>query len=295
MKKKTLAALILLLVCCAALLIGCGGQGAADADAAYDEVLAAERLSIEESNAFQTIRDTLDQNYPDNPHCLVYDPDALAVTFYIQAPDGTEAALKAKHPDVLNTWAELVESQQTLCSTILPVIKVGGRAAEFNIIWVFRLDSGSQYTQKDYALWVRNGDVQYDYVAQLSESAGASTGGASGSTDTITQSSGSGRKTAGYAATNGERNALKMAQMYLDIMAFSYEGLIEQLEYEGYSHSEAVYAADNCGADWNEQAALKAADYLELMPFSRQELIEQLEYEGFTHAQAVHGAERNGY
>lgn len=97
------------------------------------------------------------------------------------------------------------------------------------------------------------------------------------------------------SATTGERNALERAMDYLEFMAFSYSGLVEQLEYEGYLHSEAVYGADHCGADWNEQAALKAASYLEFMSFSRSGLIEQLEYEGFTHAQAVYGAEQNGY
>lgn len=97
------------------------------------------------------------------------------------------------------------------------------------------------------------------------------------------------------SATIGEKNALAKAKDYLDIMPFSYTGLVEQLEYEGYTHSEAVYGADNCGADWNKQAEKHAAKYLELMPFSRQELIEQLEYEGYTHSQAVHGAEANGY
>ena len=43
------------------------------------------------------------------------------------------------------------------------------------------------------------------------------------------------------------------------------------------------------GADWEEQAALKAASYLSYSAFSKKELIEQLEYEGFTHEQAVHG------
>ena len=78
-------------------------------------------------------------------------------------------------------------------------------------------------------------------------------------------------------------------------MPFSYEGLIDQLEYEGFTHSEAVYGADNCGADWNEQAAMMAESYLDILPFSRSELIGQLEFEGFTHAQAVYGAEQNGY
>lgn len=95
--------------------------------------------------------------------------------------------------------------------------------------------------------------------------------------------------------TMGERNALKSAQQYLGFMAFSYDGLVDQLEYEGYSHDEAVYAADNCGADWKEQAAKKAADYLDLMSFSRDGLIEQLEYEGFSEEQAVYGVEQNGY
>lgn len=96
-------------------------------------------------------------------------------------------------------------------------------------------------------------------------------------------------------ATMGERNALKKAQDYLDFTAFSYTGLIDQLEFEGYTYQEALYGVDNCGADWNEQAAKKAAQYLEFMAFSRQGLIEQLEYEGFTHEQAVYGVTQNGY
>jgi hypothetical protein len=95
--------------------------------------------------------------------------------------------------------------------------------------------------------------------------------------------------------TTGQRNALQKARDYLDYTAFSYQGLIDQLEYEGYSHSEAVYGADNCGADWYEQAALKAELYLDYTSFSRSGLIEQLEYEGFTYSQAVYGAEQNGY
>lgn len=92
-----------------------------------------------------------------------------------------------------------------------------------------------------------------------------------------------------------EQNALKAAKSYIDSMPFSYTELIEQLEYEGYSNSAATYGADNCGADWYEQAKLSAQSYLESMAFSKQGLIEQLEYEGFTHDQAVYGVEANGY
>ena len=92
--------------------------------------------------------------------------------------------------------------------------------------------------------------------------------------------------------TSGQRNALKAAQNYLDFMPFSHSGLIEQLEFEGYTHAEATYAADNCGANWYEQAARAAKNYLDFMAFSRSSLIEQLEFDGYTHDQAVYGVDK---
>lgn len=102
-------------------------------------------------------------------------------------------------------------------------------------------------------------------------------------------------KSKANAPTVGETNALRKAEDYLKIMAFSYNGIIKQLEYEGFTTEQATYAADNCGADWNEQAAKKAKDYLSIMAFSRDGLINQLVYEGFTQEQAVYGAEQNGF
>lgn len=96
------------------------------------------------------------------------------------------------------------------------------------------------------------------------------------------------------AATKSQQNALKKAKDYLDYTAFSYTGLIEQLEYEKFSTEDATYGADKCGADWNEQAAKKAADYLDYTSFSRDGLIEQLEYEGFTAEQATYGVDSVG-
>lgn len=92
--------------------------------------------------------------------------------------------------------------------------------------------------------------------------------------------------------TSSQKNALKKAKSYLEYSAFSHAGLIDQLEYEGYTAADANYAADNCGANWKAQAVKKAKSYLEYDAFSKGELIEQLEYEGFTHEQAVYGANR---
>ena len=65
-------------------------------------------------------------------------------------------------------------------------------------------------------------------------------------------------------------------------------------EFEGFTSSQATYGVDQCGANWNEQAALKAQDYMDIISYSRQELISQLKFEGFTAAQAEYGANAVG-
>lgn len=95
--------------------------------------------------------------------------------------------------------------------------------------------------------------------------------------------------------TIGQKNALASAKSYLRHSSFSYKGLIEQLEFEGYSNLDATYAVNNCGANWNEQAAKSAQSYMSHSSFSRAGLIEQLEFEGFTHDQALYGVKSVGY
>ena len=90
-------------------------------------------------------------------------------------------------------------------------------------------------------------------------------------------------------------SALGAAKDYLDSSAFSYEGLRQQLDYEEFTAEQCQYAIDNCGADWNEQAAKSAEQYLSFSSFSRQGLIDQLMYEGFTQEQAEYGVTQNGY
>ena len=93
----------------------------------------------------------------------------------------------------------------------------------------------------------------------------------------------------------GEKNALKKARDYFNVGNFSYSGIIKQLKYNGFSNSEATFAADHCGADWKMQAALKAQAYLALMPFSSSGLAKQLQYEGFTMEQIAFALAANGY
>lgn len=94
--------------------------------------------------------------------------------------------------------------------------------------------------------------------------------------------------------TVGQKNAVRKAKSYLAYTAFSHDGLVAQLEYEKFSHEDAVYGADNSGGNWNDQAAKKAKSYIEYSAFSRGSLIEQLKYDKFTQEQAEYGANAVG-
>lgn len=89
-------------------------------------------------------------------------------------------------------------------------------------------------------------------------------------------------------------NARSAGANYLEISAFSRSGLIDQLEYEGFSTAEATAAVDSLNPDWNEQAAKAADEFLAVSPFSRSSLIDQLVYGGFTESQAEYGASTTG-
>ena len=90
-------------------------------------------------------------------------------------------------------------------------------------------------------------------------------------------------------------NCIKKAQQYINYTAFSRSGLIEQLEYEGYSKESAEYSVDSLNIDWNSQCAKKAQQYLDYTAFSRDGLYDQLAYEGFSSEQIEYGLGQVGY
>ena len=104
--------------------------------------------------------------------------------------------------------------------------------------------------------------------------------------------SGDGGSSGGGSASY--QQAVAKAQDYLDYSSFSRSGLIDQLEFEGFSTPDATAAVDSLNVDWNEQAALKALEYLDFSSFSRSGLIDQLVFEGFTQSQAQYGVSQAG-
>ncbi len=105
----------------------------------------------------------------------------------------------------------------------------------------------------------------------------------------------SGPGPAGEPGSESDKRAREKALSYLEDTAFSYSGLVEQLENEGFTNEEAIYAVEYSGADWDEQAKRKAQDLLDYSSFSRESLIEQLESEGFSRQQAEYAVEAVGY
>ena len=96
------------------------------------------------------------------------------------------------------------------------------------------------------------------------------------------------------AVTKGMKNALKSAKSYISYSAFSRGGLIKQLLFEKYTEEEATYGADNCGANWNDEALECAKSYINYSSFSYAGLIKQLEFEEFTTEEATYGADSCG-
>lgn len=99
--------------------------------------------------------------------------------------------------------------------------------------------------------------------------------------------------------------AAESAENYISGMAFSRNGLYQQLtsEYgEHFTDEQATYAIsyleENGKVDWNKEAAESAESYLKYSSFSRDELYNQLtsEYgEGFTAEQAEYALTQVGY
>ena len=94
--------------------------------------------------------------------------------------------------------------------------------------------------------------------------------------------------------TLSQQNAIKSAKNYLDFSAFSKKGLIKQLEFEGFSNEEAIYAVGQITVNWKEQAVKSGKNYLDFTAFSRSGLIKQLEFEGFTNEEAIYAVDQIG-
>lgn len=96
----------------------------------------------------------------------------------------------------------------------------------------------------------------------------------------------------GKEPTKGQRNALKKAESYSELLHMSKKGIYKQLtsEYgEGFTKEEAQYAIDNLNVDYKQNALEKAKSYQDTLNMSKKRIYQQLisSYgEGFTKEEA---------
>ena len=189
--------------------------------------------------------------------------------------------------------AEIKEAWDAATASLVELSKSGVevlKSVDFNDkFFIASIVDDINDESSDVWLVIVNGEVVYDVFKEL-ENADFESEEETEMNNVVSENV---QKESKPKATTGEMNALRKAESYLSIIPFSYGGLVEQLEdYDGFSHEEAVYGAENCKADWNEQALKKAESYLDVMPFSYDGLLEQLEnYDGFTNEEAIYGVD----
>ena len=109
---------------------------------------------------------------------------------------------------------------------------------------------------------------------------------------TASGNNGEERNTSTGEALNRDK-AMESAEKHLNAEneAYSRNGLIDKLQSEGFSNTDATYAADNSNADWEEQALKSAEHHMQNETHSYNDLISVLENEKFTNDEAVYGAD----
>lgn len=283
-------------------------------DKSLDQIAAEDeeaKVPFSESESYATIMETCETIFGDREYSASYDEDSRTLFIYLIPKSESRQWFLDNAAQLEGIWDPLLESLTDITDKLAQIVTVGIRdeiydisEAHCTVTLVTELMKNSSYTNDKVLAVITDGEIKYNLLDSSASSSSSSKPSSKKEESSKpaekpaqkpaqnSQNQNTGSGSGSGSATRGEKNALQKAYDYLSFTAFSYSGLIEQLEYEGYSHSEAVYAADHCGADWDEQAYLKAVDYLDYMPFSYSELVEQLEYEGFTSSQAEYGAKK---
>ena len=133
------------------------GDGSADSVTSY-------KVPFDQTSTYDLLVSTLDEQFADFAHAIVYDEAGMTLNVYFQAPDQTRAALTLGEPDLVSAWAEVSTNFCELSNNLLTVVKVSGDCLYVNIYFVDTLNSANHYDKTDWLLWVQNGVEQYNYA-----------------------------------------------------------------------------------------------------------------------------------
>lgn len=91
-----------------------------------------------------------------------------------------------------------------------------------------------------------------------------------------------------------KQEAAQIVSQWLEEDALSRDYIIYELTDDGFSRDAAIYAADNAGADWYDQAMRAAEEYLAEGQHTWEEIEAMLKQKRFTYAQILHVKEHIG-
>lgn len=87
---------------------------------------------------------------------------------------------------------------------------------------------------------------------------------------------------------------IRYANLYNKSNHFSYQRMIKQLIFDGYSEEEAAYAANNCNAKWRDNALESAKTLVIATNLSCEDMVDYLIHDGFLEEDAIYAANNCG-
>ncbi len=187
-------------------------------------------------------------------------------------------------------YGGLVRSYNGIASNELGTWYIKDGLVDFKFSGYMKVN-GTTYKVTEGKVDVSN-PVSTDAPATQTVTQGSNNGTVTGTTETSQAQQPQGQEFA--EGTEAQQDAMASAVDYINQMAFSRDWLIAQLVSDGVDTNDAAWAADHCGADWNDQAYKKAEEYLRLTSFNHKDMVDQLIFEGFTADQAEYGATKAG-
>lgn len=234
-----------------------------------------------------------------NKSSYLYDIESKTFKFYIRESDKfddfiynlkleLEKAFPASKED---NWIERIEISY---ENKAEIVYINYKNIEFN--QVYKIDSYdrlvliSSEKENNDAIFLGSASIEEDYKYIIQDICREIE-------ESMTSKTGVPKNIRNPQYTNTNKNkekALFDAKHYVSSSTLSYSRvkLIEILEEIGYVHEDAVYAVDNCGADWDKQALKTAKNYLLFEPYSYNKLLEVLtSIEKFPYEQAIYGVD----
>ena len=208
---------------------------------------------FEESEAYSQILEVLEKAFSEYQYNIEYDKEEKMLTLYMQQfMDGMRTMILL-YPDQLRDGAKNFYDQiDDIGERIYSVLHLKNYPdVSFRYVMVDELNDANLYPENAIIYSSINGETTFNLIDESSSEIDVASDKEVSSDEEEyshdTETSGTlsevsiTPKTSTANASSGEKNALAKAMQYLDYTAFSYSGLIEQLEYEGYTLYNGIY------------------------------------------------------